>query len=76
MDFSEERYVYIVAGSKLWNRRVFEEVISKLPGKWYFASSPQELTLDGVKKINPRYIFFLHWSWKVPDKIINNWEVN
>lgn len=29
MDFSEERYVYIVAGSKLWNRRVFEEVINK-----------------------------------------------
>lgn len=74
MDFNEERYVYIVAGSKPWNRRVFEEVISKLPGKWYFASSPQELTLDGVKKINPRYIFFLHWSWKVPDEIINDYE--
>jgi methionyl-tRNA formyltransferase len=65
---------FIVAGSKPWNRRVFEEVINKLPGKWYFVSSPQELTLDSVKRVNPRYIFFLHWSWKVPNEIINNYE--
>lgn len=74
MSSIEEKCVYIVAGSKPWNRKVFDEVISKLPGKWYFVSSPQELTLDSVKRINPRYIFFLYWSWKVPDEIINNYE--
>ena len=66
--------VYIVAGSKPWNRRVFDEVITKLPGEWHFIGSPQELTLENVKKINPRYIFFLHWSWKVPPDIINKYE--
>lgn len=25
-------------------------------------------------KANPKYIFFLHWSWKVPLEIINNYE--
>ena len=66
--------VYIVAGSKPWNRRVFDEVIAKLPGEWHFIGSPQELTLENVKKIDPRYIFFLHWSWKVPAEIVDNYE--
>ena len=27
-------YTHVVAGSKPWNRRVFDEVISKYPGRW------------------------------------------
>ena len=65
---------YLVAGSKPWNRRVFEEVIRKFPGRWEFVSSPEELTLDRVRKIRPRYIFFLHWSWKVPGQIVARHE--
>lgn len=70
---SEHRYV--VAGSKPWNRRVFDEVISSFyPGEWHFIGSFNELSIEKLGKINPRYIFFLHWSWKVPDEIINNFE--
>lgn len=65
---------YIVAGNRSWNRRVFNDIISKLPGKWYYVESPQELTVEYVRTINPRYVFFLHWSWKVPDDVINNYE--
>jgi methionyl-tRNA formyltransferase len=65
---------YIVAGSKSWNRRVFDEIISKYPGQWHFIRSCEELTSEVVRALNPRYIFFLHWSWKVPDEIINKDE--
>jgi methionyl-tRNA formyltransferase len=65
---------YVVAGSKLWNRRIFDEVISKYTGQWHFIGSPCELTNEYTKKINPRYIFFLHWSWRVPDEIVENYE--
>ena len=65
---------YLVAGYKLWNQRIFEEVISKYPGQWHFIGEREKLTLDEVNLINPRYIFFLHWSWKVPDEIIKKYE--
>jgi len=65
---------YLVAGCKPWNRRVFDELITKLPGKWHFVDSPQQLTPKRIEALNPRYIFFLHWSWKVYDDIINNYE--
>jgi methionyl-tRNA formyltransferase len=32
------------------------------------------LTATAVRTINPRFIFLLHWSWKVPDDIVNDFE--
>jgi len=65
---------YIVVGSKPWNNRVFYEIIRNYPGDWYFIGTPDEFTLEVVKERNPRYIFFLHWSWKVPDEILRIYE--
>ncbi len=64
---------YIVAGCKTWNKRIFDEVISNYPGNWFYAATREGL-LKKVKKYKPRYIFFLHWSWIVPEKMVNNYE--
>lgn len=67
-------HAYIVVGSKPWSRRVFDEIIGKYPGQWCFVGSREQLFADAVWPLRPRYIFFLHWSWKVPDEIIDNYE--
>jgi methionyl-tRNA formyltransferase len=68
----EKELRYVVAGSKAWNRTVFNEVISGYPGEWHLVRVPEDLTLELLQKIKPAYIFFLHWSWKVPPEIICN----
>ena len=65
---------YIVLGSKSWNRSVFDQTLGGLPGRWAFISTPEELTLDRVQTLAPRYLFFLHWSWKVPTEIVHGFE--
>jgi methionyl-tRNA formyltransferase len=45
-----------------------------LPGRWHYIDSPADLASSPVNEIRPRYIFFLHWSWKVPDELVNGWE--
>lgn len=65
---------YVVAGVKSWNRRVFDEIITTYPGVWHFASKPDQLTPEKVAAINPRFLFFLHWSDKVPPEIVNTYE--
>ena len=65
---------YIVAGRTEWNRRIFQEVISQYPGDWFFIGSREELAFKRIQKIKPRYLFFLHWSWRVPTKIIRAYE--
>jgi methionyl-tRNA formyltransferase len=71
---SRAQNTYLVLGCKPWNRRIFSEMLQQLPGRWHYAGSPSELSLDLVEKISPRYIFFLHWSWKVPDEIVGGYE--
>ncbi len=64
---------YIVAGSKVWNRYDFNALTNNSPGKWIYVSSEDEL-LEALRCESPRYIFFLHWNWRVPMKIWNCFE--
>lgn len=67
--------VYVVAGRMPWNRRVFdEELDGKLPGRWLFVARPEELTAQRLAELRPRYVFFMHWSWKVPEDICRDHE--
>ena len=65
---------YLVAGSKSWNRQVFDEDLTQLAGNWRFVAQPDQLTGERVRQLNPRYIFFLHWSRRVPDEVVENYE--
>jgi len=62
---------YLVCGTKPWNRRAFDDIISRLPGDWHFVGSQAELTADRISQLRPRYAFFLHWSHKVPDEVLD-----
>jgi methionyl-tRNA formyltransferase len=71
---TNRRKDYLVLGCKPGNRRLFDEVLRLLPGRWQYVGAPGEFSLSLVNKISPRYIFFLHWSWKVPDEVVDRYE--
>lgn len=66
--------LYVVVGCKPWNKRVFDEKISRYAGDWHYIDSRETLTTESLSKLNPRRIFFLHWSWKVPAALIETYE--
>jgi len=65
---------YLVVTIKQWNLDVYEKRISKLKGSWSLIMDKESLTLENIKKINPKYIFFPHWSWMVPKEITDNYD--
>ena len=65
---------YLVAGTKPWNRRIYGEYRAHLLGNWAFISNKDEMRIEKIKRLSPRYIFFLHWSWIVPAEITDNFE--
>lgn len=65
---------YLVAATRPWNRRVFEERIATLPGEWRLIEEPAALTPEILEAWRPRYVFFLHWSWRVPAEIVRDFE--
>lgn len=64
---------YLVAGTRPWSRRVFEE-IRTLPDQWHLISRKEELTPELLETIQASFVFFLHWSWVVPDPIIEHYR--
>jgi len=65
---------YFVISNRNWNKNIFKQIISKYSGNWFFIEDKKDLNLNSINNINPRYIFFLHWSWKVPQDVISNYE--
>lgn len=64
---------YIVAGCKSWNKNIFDHLISSYCGNWFYVNTKEDLAKK-TKALNPRYVFFLHWSYIVPDGITKNYE--
>lgn len=65
---------YVVCAIKDWNIKQFEQYSKHLNGVWTLMTEKSDLTLERLKEINPRYIFFPHWSWIVPKAIVENFE--
>jgi methionyl-tRNA formyltransferase len=64
---------YIVASSKDWFKEhpkseEYEEL------NFIEISNKEDLNLEYLEKINPRYIFFPHWNWKVSSEIYKRFE--
>jgi methionyl-tRNA formyltransferase len=65
---------YIVAGSRPWNRQLFDRELKKLPGIWEFAADSNALSELLSSGDVPRYLFFLHWSVRVPEEVFTRYE--
>ncbi|MFA6217290.1 MAG: methionyl-tRNA formyltransferase [Candidatus Omnitrophota bacterium] len=66
--------VYIIATIRPWNIKAYRNSISKYPGNWHLITAAKDLTLERIKRFKPRYIFFPHWSKRVPSSIVNSYE--
>lgn len=69
-----KKTTYIVAGRQPWNHLHFKEELRGLAGEWYFAATSEELNTLVTELSNLRYIFFMHWSEKVPTQFTTELE--
>jgi methionyl-tRNA formyltransferase len=65
---------YIIASSKKWNDSIIHKLDSKFRAKFIHISEPNELTLEFIDSINPKQIFFPHWSSLISDTIYKKYE--
>ena len=64
----------LVCTTKPWNIAAFERRLPSLKGSWQLITDPKLLDDANLRRINPRYVFFPHWSWKVPPEIVRQFE--
>lgn len=63
---------YLVCGQRPWARRVFDDTLKRLPGSWYYLDNLEALRMNLLW--GPRFIFFLHWSDRVPSYVTEHHE--
>ncbi|MGM0953499.1 MAG: methionyl-tRNA formyltransferase [Pseudomonadota bacterium] len=67
------RHTFVLASSKPWHRDLWS------PGEnnsahWVWVETPEELASEVARHDDIRYVFFLHWHWRVPERIWKGWE--
>ena len=65
--------VFLFCGYRSWALELYSKLI-EINKNFILISSPKKLTSRYVKRINPDFIFFPDWSWKVPSSIIENFQ--
>ncbi len=66
----------VIATIKSWNIKYANELKDLFANKLevFVITERENLKVDLLSRIKPKYIFLPHWSWKVPEEIYRNFE--
>lgn len=64
-----------IATIKSWNIEKAKKLIIDNPHlKIQLITNKDELVIENISKFKPKYVFFPHWSWIIPEDIYENFE--
>ena len=63
---------YVICAYRNYGIELYDNLRKKFD--FTLIKSKKDLTYNSIKKINPSIIFFPDWSWKVPEKIVQNFK--
>ncbi len=66
--------VCIIATNRIWYEGMVEELRTITGYDFVLINKKQDLSIDNLNKIKPKYIFFPHWSFIIPSEVYNNFE--
>jgi methionyl-tRNA formyltransferase len=64
----------VIASSRPWNQGLADALRNRSRYRFERVSRPSELTLEKLRPIAPRYVFFPHWSHRIDPSIYENFE--
>lgn len=64
----------LIAGSRPWNRRSYDAWAVRTRHETTFISARSELDADRTRAFGPDYVFFVHWSWRIPATVYDAFE--
>lgn len=65
---------YVIAYNRHWCRNLSERLEKKTGKNFVVIDNKKDLNRDHLNSINPKHIFFPHWSYIIPDEIFENFN--
>jgi methionyl-tRNA formyltransferase len=66
--------LFVIASSKPWNKNLPTDLHAATGQRFELISNPAEITIGRLTELNPRYVFFPHWSHRIPADVFQNFE--
>ena len=63
---------YIIVYNRPWCQKLPSALQKKTGEEFFYINKKDHLTFNKVKTLNPKYIFFPHWSYIIPEQIYKN----
>jgi len=64
----------VIATIHNWNIDQYKKWTPPSGFKKHLILSKERLTHENLRKLNPQYVFFPHWSWIIPKDVYENFE--
>lgn len=65
---------YVIASTRPWNRGMAERLSRQIDGRFITIDNLRAPTQSRLADLRPRYIFFPHWSYRIPPEIHEQFE--
>ena len=65
---------YLIATSRSWNEILSQRLEEHTGHEFHLITNKKQLTSGFLGQVQPRYIFFPHWSHMVPENIFSRYE--
>lgn len=65
---------YVLATSRRWNEPLAGRLSERTGRKFHLISEKEQLTLERLRELSPRFVFFPHWSFRIPEVIFDAYE--
>ena len=65
---------YVLAASRAWYGGMAGALEQSLGRPFIAIGTADELTLDRLTAVSPRYVFFPHWSTRIPSEVFQRFE--
>jgi len=66
--------VCVLASNRRWNRGMVASLAMRTGCQFEFIADPRELTGERLASVNPRYVFFPHWSHRIDTSVFKQFE--
>ncbi|MDD2367119.1 MAG: hypothetical protein PHN84_13230 [Desulfuromonadaceae bacterium] len=66
--------INVIASNHTWHKDFVKSLSEITAGEFILITNKDELTFELLNKLQPRYIFFPHWSYIIPKEIYENFE--
>ena len=65
---------YVIVSEKVWYKKIHTALNKKTEFEYLHISNRADLNIDNLRAINPKIIFFPHWSYLIPREIYEEFE--